>query len=68
VVVGTFAAHGPTQCSGLPVTRYDADRLRDAVAAVSGVDWQLQTSAAEDHRTPAGAVQPFTWVVPRWPR
>jgi SAM-dependent methyltransferase len=67
-VVGTFAAHGPPQCSGLPVARYDADRLRDAVAAASGVDWQLQISVAEDHRTPAGVVQPFTWVVLRRPR
>jgi SAM-dependent methyltransferase len=62
-VVGTFAAEGPSSCCGLPVARYDAGRLRDAVAEASGVDWQLQTSAAEDHRTPAGVVQPFTWVL-----
>jgi SAM-dependent methyltransferase len=68
VVVGTFAAHGPTSCSGLPVARYDADRLRDAVATASGVDWQLQSSVAEDHRTPAGVVQPFTWIVLHRPR
>jgi SAM-dependent methyltransferase len=67
-VVGTFAAHGPSSCSGLPVARYDPDRLRDAVAAASGVDWQMQASTAEEHRTPAGAVQPFTWVVLHRPR
>ena len=66
-VVGTFAADGPSSCSGLPVARYDADRLRAAIAHASGVDWQLQTSAAEEHRTPAGVVQPFTWVVLRRP-
>jgi SAM-dependent methyltransferase len=66
-VLGTFAADGPSSCSGLPVARYDADRLRDAVADASGVNWQLQTSAAEEHRTPAGGVQPFTWVLLRRP-
>ncbi|XAF30242.1 SAM-dependent methyltransferase, partial [Pseudomonas aeruginosa] len=25
VIVATFAADGPTECSGLPVMRYDAD-------------------------------------------
>lgn len=66
-VIGTFAADGPPSCSGLPVARYDADRLGDAIAEVSGVDWQLQTSAAEEHHTPRGVVQPFTWVVLRRP-
>ncbi|MDO2305827.1 hypothetical protein Q2463_25255, partial [Escherichia coli] len=27
VIVATFAADGPTECSGLPVMRYDADEL-----------------------------------------
>lgn len=66
-VVGTFALDGPTSCSGLPVARYDPERLRDAIAAAAGVDWQLQASAAEGHRTPSGKVQPFTWVVLRRP-
>ena len=60
-VVGTFAPHGPTQCSGLPVARYDAAQL----AAQFGPEWELTDSRAVDHRTPAGAVQPFTWVALR---
>jgi hypothetical protein len=67
LVVGTFAAHGPASCSGLPVARYDADRLRDALTAASGVAWQPLRATAEEHRTPAGAVQPFTWLVLRRP-
>ena len=62
-VLGTFAADGPTRCSGLPVARYDPDRLRAAVAEASGADWELLRSAREEHRTPTGAVQPFTWVL-----
>jgi SAM-dependent methyltransferase len=66
-VVGTFAADGPQMCSGLPVARYDADRLRAVLSAASGVGWQLVGGTSEQHRTPAGAVQPFTWVVVRRP-
>ncbi len=62
-VLGTFATDGPTRCSGLPVARYDPDRLRAAVAEASGEDWQLLRSAREEHHTPAGGVQPFTWVL-----
>jgi hypothetical protein len=64
-VVGTFAADGPQTCSGLPVARYDGDALRAALAAASGVDWQPVDAADEEHRTPRGVVQPFTWVVLR---
>jgi trans-aconitate methyltransferase len=35
VVIGTFAIDGPETCSGLPVARYDADRLRDVLATDS---------------------------------
>ncbi len=61
VVLGTFAADGPTQCSGLPTARYDADGL----AAVFEPDFSLEHSEREEHVTPGGAVQPFTWVVLR---
>ena len=67
-LIATFAADGPTHCSGLPVSRYDADSLVDAVRTASGLDWQLLQSAREDHRTPSGALQPFTWVALRRPR
>jgi SAM-dependent methyltransferase len=61
VVLGTFAADGPTQCSGLPTARYDADGL----AAVFEPGFSLEHSEREEHVTPGGAVQPFTWVVLR---
>jgi trans-aconitate methyltransferase len=58
-VVATFAADGPTTCSGLPVARYDAEGL----AAVFGDEFATIATTREEHRTPAGSAQPFTWVV-----
>ncbi len=57
VVVATFGPEGPEKCSGLPVVRYDANRLHDEFGAA----FRLIDSAAELHRTPAGAVQQFTY-------
>jgi len=59
VVMATFAEDGPAQCSGLPTARYSVDGLLDAM----GPDFALVTSRREEHRTPAGGSQPFTWVV-----
>lgn len=59
VVLGSFAPDGPTMCSGLPTARHDADSL----AALFGGDFELVSSEREEHRTPWGSVQPFTWVV-----
>ena len=61
LVLGTFAADGPTQCSGLPTSRYEAD----ALAASFAPGFSLENSEREEHVTPGGAVQPFTWVVLR---
>ena len=61
LVLGTFAADGPTQCSGLPTSRYDADALADVFAP----GFSLEHSEREEHVTPGGAVQPFTWAVLR---
>jgi hypothetical protein len=60
-VFGCFARDGPQQCSGLPVARYDADELADAL----GRDWTLIAAEREVHTTPAGLTQPFTWVALR---
>ncbi len=57
-IVGTFAADGPTSCSGLPVARYNPDML---AAALGGAFTTLATSR-EEHHTPGGSTQPFTWV------
>ena len=60
-VLGTFAPDGPTTCSGLPTCRYDAPML----SALCGSNFALEHHEREEHRTPRGAVQPFTWVVLR---
>jgi SAM-dependent methyltransferase len=61
VVMATFASDGPRSCSGLPVARYSPAALSDAI----GPDFVLVEQAREEHVTPAGVVQPFTWVAAR---
>ena len=61
LVVGTFAPDGPEQCSGLPTMRYGPAQLAAEFAAA----FDLAGSATEQHHTPWGAMQPFTWVVLR---
>ncbi|MFA9271359.1 MAG: trans-aconitate 2-methyltransferase, partial [Baekduiaceae bacterium] len=61
IVVGTFAPDGPEQCSGLPVRRHSADDL----AALLAGHFEPLRSAREEHRTPSGNVQPFSWLVAR---
>ena len=57
-VFGCFAPDGPDSCSGLPVVQYGAGDL----AATLGDDWTLVATDREEHHTPAGAIQPFTWA------
>jgi SAM-dependent methyltransferase len=59
LIIGTFALDGPTMCSGLPVQQYDASTL----AAQFEDDFSLVHSALDDHVTPTGATQRFTFVV-----
>lgn len=59
LVLGTFAEDGPTQCSGLPTARHDAGGL----AAQFSAGFELRHSEREEHQTPGGVTQPFTWVV-----
>jgi SAM-dependent methyltransferase len=61
LVMGTFAADGPTQCSGLPTARHDADSL----SLLFSDAFELEHAEREEHVTPSGTVQPFTWVVLR---
>lgn len=60
-VVGTFADDGPAACSGLPVARYGAPALADAF----GGGFALLGSHRDEHRTPGGSAQSFTWVAMR---
>ena len=61
IVLGVFAPDGPAQCSGLSVQRYDDEGL----ARVFGEQFSVSASQREEHVTPWGAVQPFTWLVLR---
>jgi hypothetical protein len=60
-IIATFALDGPERCSGLPVQRYDATGL----ATEFGPEFELLANWREEHLTPNGAVQPFTWAVLR---
>lgn len=57
-VFGCFGPDGPQYCSGLPVARYSPDDLGREL----GSQWTLIAQAHEEHITPAGAMQPFTWA------
>jgi SAM-dependent methyltransferase len=59
LIIGTFALDGPTMCSGLPVRQYDAASL----AAEFDAGFRLIHSAVDDHVTPSGGQQRFTFVV-----
>lgn len=61
VVLATFAPDGPNRCSGLPTSRYDADEL----AACFASSFDLVHTEREEHVTPFGTIQPFTWAVLR---
>jgi SAM-dependent methyltransferase len=61
VIVAGFGPEGPSRCSGLEVVRYDPDGLH----AEFGSTFRLLDSAKEDHRTPAGTVQPFVYCLCR---
>jgi trans-aconitate methyltransferase len=57
-IIATFAADGPSHCSGLPVARYEPDQLMTMLAD----GYERVASRRDDHTTPAGVVQPFAWV------
>jgi SAM-dependent methyltransferase len=58
-IIATFASDGPEKCSGLPVSRYDAEGL----ARELGETFTLVESRREDHTTPAHAIQRFQFSV-----
>lgn len=60
-VLATFAPDGPEVCSSLPVLRYGPDEL----ASVLADGFEPVQHEREEHVTPDGRVQPFTWVVLR---
>lgn len=61
VILATFALDGPEVCSGLPVIRYSADQL----SYVLGDTFEPLETRREEHTTPRGSMQPFTWLAGR---
>lgn len=55
VIIATFAPDGPVRCSGLPIVRYDPDKL----ASTLGPTYELVDSRRHDHITPGGNTQRF---------
>lgn len=61
VLVATFAEDGPARCSGLAVARYGVTALH----AEFGAGFRLVESVHEEHHTPWGARQGFTYCLCR---
>lgn len=59
LILATFAADGPTRCSGLDVCRYDSRSL----AAELGDGFTLARELTETHVTPSGKPQEFFYGV-----
>lgn len=57
IIVATFGVHGPEQCSGLDVVRYDPDGLH----AEFGAPFLKMEQREESHTTPWGAEQEFVY-------
>lgn len=57
VIVAVFGPEAPERCSGLPVVRYEPGQLH----AQFGGEFELLEHVAEEHHTPAGAVQHFVY-------
>lgn len=57
LVLATFAADGPTECSGLPTRRYSAEQLRVLLD-----DFDLLRSLPVSHTTPSGREQRFLYT------
>jgi len=58
LILATFGPDGPTQCSGLAVTRYS----EQALLALMGTEFTLLSARLVEHRTPSGASQQFLYT------
>lgn len=57
LVIGTFSANGPDQCSGLPIRKYTAFQLQEQFNR----DFTSLDCITEDHITPFQTVQNFVF-------
>jgi SAM-dependent methyltransferase len=58
LILATFALDGPAKCSGLLVERYGPEELARQFPAFTLLDHRR-----EQHKTPLGAIQNFTYVL-----
>ncbi len=58
-LIATFASDGPERCSGLPVHRYTPEQI----AAALGPDFVLRAGGRDEHHTPGGSVQAFSYAL-----
>ena len=58
LIIATFSLQGPPKCSGLDVTRYSPQTLREAL----GDRFQLVETREELHTTPANVRQAFLYA------
>jgi hypothetical protein len=65
IILATFAADGPAHCSGLSVVRYDGAALAAELTGAYGDAVTITGCRDEQHRTPSGIIQPFTWITAR---
>lgn len=57
IIVACFGPQGPLKCSGLDIVRYSPDQLHGEF----GGEFRLVRSLSEEHITPAGKEQQFTY-------
>lgn len=60
-VFGCFVPDGPQRCSDPPVARYSPAQLARQIGQI-GTKWRLISQDREEHITPAGTIQPSTWI------
>ena len=57
LVLGTFSDEGPLKCSGLEISQYTADKIRDTF----GATFKLVESFKDNHTTPFNTTQNFLY-------
>ena len=61
VILATFAPDGPSECSGLPTSRYGHQDFLHSF----GHGFELEASLHEDHTTPSGTLQRYAYAMIR---
>lgn len=59
VILATFSKKGPQKCSGLEISQYSEEELRDFM----GADFHLEAVKYHDHTTPSGGSQNFIYTL-----